>query len=515
MGTIKQQRNVRLLPFLPYGICSKYATALTGKTNPYAHKLHWTQSDDDVLSAADVQKREAQNRARNLHNAGLVKDVTKPCGTPVKDRIFRQLTKAGVACLLDLPDVDLLDNSDSQDDDGIIKGTHYRSQSSSAIDMRDDLYDLATNPDQNAQALFQSYLLDSVKNGHATPFAAGLKYADSLKVSTSNLSQNQLYNIWRLSHIQAMFLLNGHLTYLDRRPYNTGFAIGNITDNDSYLAYIAKNGNTLPAYVYRTLNDWYAQNPGYFQITQQEPDDSDDAREQWRTTPTFYAASELPETEYAHPKRDNIRGSQQRMYHTHLGLAVGKNVNYAVYHTKPGSFKWVPKIEEKSKKEIEAAVHMMKTSCPDFRAKDRTDFALLFCPTHHQFLRIFAKTIQHHKDHKPPYCPADKPYTSIHVIPVNDTGTFMLWGLLGYSPDTLSHTIYKSLIAKDDDFDYATHPLYPLTYQGKRVFPAYTMDIAQINRALLDHLDGLDFYICCFPEQAPWLQKLFPGKQFL
>ena len=200
MGAIKQQRNVQIFRFLPYGICSKYATALTGKTNPYSHKLHWTQSDDDVLSAADVQKREAQNRARNLHNAGLVKDVTKPCGTPVKDRIFRQLTKAGVTCLLDLPDVDLLDNSDSQDDtgiyDGIIKGTHYRSQSSAAIDMRDDLYDLATNPDQNAQALFQSYLLDSVKNGCATPFSAGLKYADSLKVSTSNLSQNQLYNIW-------------------------------------------------------------------------------------------------------------------------------------------------------------------------------------------------------------------------------------------------------------------------------------------------------------------------------
>ena len=194
MRVIKQQQNVRLLPFLPYGICSKYATALTGKTNPYAHKLHWTQSDDDVLSAADVQKREAQNRARNLHNTGLAKDVSKPCGTPVKDRIFRQLTKAGVTCLLDLPDAELINIGEEQEStevyDGEIKGTHYRSQSTAAIDMRDDLYDLATNPDQNAQALFQSYLLDSVKNGHATPFAAGLKYADSLKVSTSNLSQN-------------------------------------------------------------------------------------------------------------------------------------------------------------------------------------------------------------------------------------------------------------------------------------------------------------------------------------
>ena len=510
-----KKRNVQFFRFLPYGLCSKNATILTGRSNPYSHNLLLGEDPNETIKDSEKYRKNATERALRLCENGLVKDCTRACGSPAKDRGFRKLTKDGLAALIDIPDIEMGNIEDDGDCDGIIKGTPCRSQSTTAIDMRDDLYDLATNPDPNAQALFQSLLLNSVQSGCATPFAAGLKNADSLKISTSNLSQNQLYNIWRLSHIQAMFLLNGHLTYLDRRPYDTGFAIGNITDDDSYNAHVAKNGNTLPAYVYRTLNDWYSQNPGFYQIAQQESDDSNEAKEQWRTTPAFYATSELPNFKSTSQENDRTHGSQQRIYHTHLGLAVGKNVNYAVYHTKPGSFKWIVKIEEKAKMEIEEAVRCMKTSCPDFKAKDRTDFALLFCPTRHQFLQIFAKPIQRHKEKKAPYCPAEKPYTSVHVIPINDTGTFLLWSLLGYSPDLLTRTIYRSLIKLDDNFGYATHPLYPLTYKGKRVFPAYTMDIKKINQALVDHLNGLDFYICCFPEQVSWYRLLFPGKTFL
>jgi hypothetical protein len=71
------------------------------------------------------------------------------------------------------------------------------------------------------------------------------------------------------------------------------------------------------------------------------------------------------------------------------------------------------------------------------------------------------------------------------------------------------------LVATDPGFSYTTNRFYPLTYNGKRVFSGYTMDIAKINHVLEDHLDGFDFYICCFPEQASWYQKLFPGKTIL
>lgn len=55
-----------------------------------------------------------------------------------------------------------------------------------------------------------------------------------------------------------------------------------------------------------------------------------------------------------------------------------------------------------------------------------------------------------------------------------------------------------------------------LTGQGlKRVFAGYVMDIAKINKALEDYLNGEKFYLACFPDQARWYKHLFPGISIL
>ncbi len=81
----------------------------------------------------------------------------------------------------------------------------------------------------------------------------------------------------------------------------------------------------------------------------------------------------------------------------------------------------------------------------------------------------------------------------MHAIPVNDSGTFLLWCLLEFSPMETEEVLRNSLMDRSDDFHFQSNNIYPLTYKGKRVFLGYTMDIAKINRALEDHLDGANF----------------------
>lgn len=157
----------------------------------------------------------------------------------------------------------------------------------------------------------------------------------------------------------------------------------------------------------------------------------------------------------------------------------------------------------------------MKTQCPDMNCRDTVDSALFFCSSHHQFKALFQRTKNKHIRHKKQKYATDEPYTSMHCIPVNDSGTFLLDCLLEYSPVETEQLIHDSLVAMNIGFTYAANRHYPLTYNGKRVFSGYTMDISKINHAIEDDMDGHDFYICCFPDQAPWYRMLFPNKTIL
>ena len=83
------------------------------------------------------------------------------------------------------------------------------------------------------------------------------------------------------------------------------------------------------------------------------------------------------------------------------------------------------------------------------------------------------------------------------------------------APSETEARISNSLIGMDIGFQYSVNYYYPLTYKGKRVFLGYTMNISKINHVLEDYLDGANFYIACFPEQAKWYKLLFPTLTIL
>lgn len=520
MSEFKIRRKIRFLPLFPYGYCSKQAASIEGRNNPYAGLLLLRDDQNETTAQCLQHRRNALDRARYLCTKKYAKDANITCGKPPIPRSFRHITKLGLTVLIEAPDEAAGDDAEDTDEtstiNGKIKEDYFRSGAMSSTELRDLLHEYAISDEPGDQQTFRDLLLDAVMAGRVTPLSYAIDKVQDVKTSTTKYSQNQMLNTWRLSNIQAMFLANDHLTYLDRRQFDTGFAIDGITDDESFEEYTKKHGLTIPALTYYALTNWYRDNPDFYQITQQIPDPGELAKEDWLNTPAFYATRELPNYSEQTPMTvEGSKGTKKTINAIYVGLATGVSVNYICYYAKPGEFKWMQKRERAAKEEITQAVHQMKTLCPEMRCSDKVDFALHFCSTMRQFEELFEPTKKKHvKNKKLKYTTSD-PYIGMFAVPVNDSGTFLLWLLLEYSPMEVEQKIRRGLIATDESFAYSTNRIYPLTYKGKRVFSGYTMDIEKINHVLEDYLDGHDFYICCFPEQAPWYEKLFPGKVIL
>lgn len=513
MAGDKFEQKMRFLPFFPYGLCSRLATAIVGKENPYAGLFLLGDDPEQTISACKQCHENAVARAKYLCEKGYVKDIKRACGTPSISRSYRQLTKSGLATFTEVPDHSLCGKDITNDDDGKIKGSHFRSSSLASTELREQLFGYAGATNESDQESFSDLLFNSVIEGEATPFTYGIDLVPDTHIGTTKYSQNQLYSIWRLSHVNAMFRSNDYLTSLDRRPYDTQFLFDGIDSPESYQRYVKNHGRTPASLTYYALSKWYAENPGFYKITQRYPDESEETKQAWLHTPVFYATRELPNFN----DRENIpaMGSQKKINSIFIGLAMGKKANYLCYHGRSGKVKWLQKREARAKQEMTRVIHHMKMLNPEMANQETVDFALYFCSSHHQFLALFDRTIEQHKKGLSKSFLMDKPFVSIHAIPVNDCGTVLLWCLMEMSPMEIETRISNSLIDMDVGFQYRVDYYYPLTYQGKRVFLGYTMDISKINHALEDYLGGSNFFIVCFPEQAKWYKLLFPTLTIL
>ncbi len=518
----KIEQKIRILPFFPFGYCSHLATTLIGRDNPYAKRLTLGADPDKTLGANENYKRRHLDRMTYLIKKGLVKDRTWKCGTPSTGRTFRVLTKAGLVAATEAPDEALAKTEEETDEreenNGNIKDGNFRRTSQGATTLRELLDAYASDPCEKSQQMFDEILLEAVMDGLTTPLTQALPVVPFAKISTRKYSPNQIYNIWRTSHRMAMFRVNDHLTYLDRRPYDTGFAIDGIHDEGSYNAYVEKCGHTMASLTYYALTRWYAANPGCYQINQQDPDMSNEARAAWLSAPAYYMSTELPLLERQDTDNNSsaLYGSKQRLNAIFTGLATGQKQNYICYHGHPGEFKWNKVRERQTKEAVEQCVHEMKTRNPELPLNDAVNYGLYFCSSYHQFLALFERTKERHRKKlaKGNYL-TNEPFISLHAIPVNDSGCFLLWFLMQLSPGETERKICNQLVMQDPNFQHQTNRCYPLTYKGNRVFPGYTMDVAKINEVLEDYLDGQTFLLACFPDQAKWYKHLFPGITIL
>lgn len=519
MRGIKYSRKVQFFPYLPYGICSKLATTISGQDNPYCSEILMGDNADALLNLCVKHKNNATLRAKTACAQGYVVEKFYVCKDTTKPLCFRVLTGKGLTAFLEAvpgavaADLEDEDGEKEGSHDGNIKETTHNELSKRAAERRNELHEYANSSVPTHQEIFRELLLQSVMEESCTPLTSGLALAEKVRINKAKYSLQQTYNIWRMSHINAMFMANDHLTYLDRRPYNTGFAIDGIVDEHSYESYIQKHGITMAAFTYRALNDWYNTNPDFYHIKQTEPTPEEEAYDEWLATPAFYSTKELPN--FNDRQIAVIKGSQQKLNHTAVGLATGRHINYLCYHAKPGPFKWIIPRENRMKEEAQRSVRIMKTQNPQLPYNDRVDYALYFCSSHHQFLALFDKTKQKFQKGKETKHIMAEPFAGVYAIPVNDCGTFLLWCLLEESPLRINQSICNNLVRRGIGFEHRVDITFPLTYNGKRVFAGYSMDICSIHRALEEYLAGNEFYICCFSEQAKWYSLLFPGIKIL
>ena len=508
--------KVRLFNYLPFGFCSKHASIIAGKSNEYAAHLYLDEDPEAFLEFYENYKKGIRDKALYLVDKGFVKEVKRSCGTPSQLRTFRILTQKGLSILTDAPDeittesASLQQKNSRNETDG-----HFRSNSQSAVDRRKTLLELALSHDLGDQQDFENLLSEAVVSGDVTPLTEGIALTSNTIISMNKYSSNQRYRIWCLSHIITMFASYGYLTCLDKRPYDTQFAIDGIKDDFSLQNYIEKNGCTVPAMIFYALNKWY-KNPGFYQITQQHPDESLDAKEAWLATPAFYSADELPmcaDAQHASSKED-ILGSQQRFFSSYLGLAVGEKVNYAVFHANPGKFNWYAGREERARQELEKAIARMKTQNPEISCPDNVNFALYFCTSYHQFLAFFAETKKKQKPHSIKHKVNDT-YLRMFIIPTNDSGAALLHCLLAFGADKTESEICNALVNATSRFTHCNWRCFSLYHDGDIVFCGHTMNVRKINEALQLYIQGHRFKICCFPEQIAWYKHLFPEAQFI
>ena len=341
------ERKLRFLPLLPYGYCSEKATNIDGMRNPYAGLLILGNDPDEVIAQCKQYRQRTLYRSRDLVQKGYVRDCAIACGTPSVDRSFRALTAAGLAALVEVPDEATVDdNNDTSRMMGSTKGSHFRSTSWATHELQESLYWYGCSEFETDQQEFVDLVSESVMAARVTPLTSAIGLAEDVNINISKYSQHQRLNIWRLSHVQAMFQANQHLTYMDRRPYDTGFAIDGIVDEETFGAYLAKHGITPAAFTRYALASWYRHNPGYYRFAQQYPVSTEEAQRGSLSTPAFYASLELP---YARKDSaillNGAKGNRQVVNAIHIGLATGRKLNYACYHSFPGEFKWLPRRE--------------------------------------------------------------------------------------------------------------------------------------------------------------------------
>lgn len=512
MAKSKIDAKLRFLPMMPYGLCSFPAASIQGKNNKTATTLALGNDPETTLENCLRERNSFTTRNKYLCDIGMVRDRKYICGYPKTEYQFRVITRDGLAVL-----TDSIPPKKKTDKDGTIKGKNIRDCSPDAEHLRELFASYAGSDNPDEQQIFNSLLFESVSEGKVTPLSAAVELVPECRINTTKYSPWQIYNIWRQSNILSMFRVNDFLTYFDRRPFDTGFSIDGITDEQSYNYYIETYGVTPAALCYKALTTWYQSNPSFYRFLQRTPTPGNQAKEQWLNTPVYYQTKELPVFNAAENIAENNgkKGNKRMSFTICVGLALGRYCNYVCYHAKPGLFKWIKLREERTRQLAEDTIHDMKTQNPEIKNTDAVRFALFFCTSIHQFLAIFQRTIERHKRKLSTSYLTDAPYTSIHIIPVNDSGCFSLYCLLQYSPQEAEDAIRNNLLKSNREISYSANPLFPLTFKGERVFLGHTMDIGKINRALTEHLDGNDFVIACFPEQVPWYQKLFPGKTFL
>ena len=526
----KTPKNVRFSYFLPYGMISRellsLATSIAPESViPYSLTI---PMQDRISRCASMGASNSQGRTR-MRLGGFLGEDTKRFGSGPNDKFsYFALTHSGLFQVTGTPDAvkKLIRSDDQYEDDWMVsssandsnkKGVLYRTRRDLQA-LVNFLYDCRishNHDDPEMQDAYNTLFWDAVKNGDLTILSHYMNLAKLVNVSYSQKNGWQEYQQWRLTNINAMFRLNGFLCHLDRRPIETKWAFtgseGEINPNDLF----AKRAFNIPAFTQYALTDFYRNNPDAYSFDRPLASLSAE-RDKWLSTPAFYGIGELPGMKPDFRETGFIATGQQNIIrHTCVGVGIGTQRNYIIYHTKPKKELWRNGIEKTTATAVQSLIDQYSLKNPVVGAGRNIKNALIFYHTKNQFRALFNDILSNDPKDKI-YSNYGYPYSTVNLISFDGAGIQQLRALMLSNPvDYISAIIYSVLQSNPAEFQRTNDPIYPLSYRGKPVFFAHDMEFFRLRTALRDYVSGRRFYVSCYPNQAVTLNGIMPEAEFL
>lgn len=528
-------RKVLFSYFLPYGFLGRNALVACAKLHPNSFVDYSVNHPVSQLAhACDSSRNSVLIRVTAMEKGGYLTDGSRKFSTsPIDKFSYHRITPSSLYLLSGTPNIEDEPNfSDLYDENYNRRKKEKRSYrpSKEIRQIYQYLYDYATDAAHSEQeeAEHKSLFYDSVCAWDVTPLAVGTEKAPSVHIALSDLNNLQHYRCWRTANINTMFRLAGFLCHLDRRPIDAGWTFNGLCTNQRYHKQLETNELDVMSFTRYALERWYEEHPDSYLF--QNPGRSlSEHWEEWIHTPVFYGRNEIPGIKPYVFEEDNVQATGQNniLRHTCMGIAIGKECNYLVYHTKPKKELWMRGVEKASAIAIQNLIDDYALNNSVFGAGRIIQNAIIFCDTRYQFEALFQEILtgkqsrkttddtKSKKDGKRGVDSFGYPYSSMHIICLNGSGVQQLRALMYTTPHEYVMMETNQLCARNPEFMKTNDWIYPLAYNNKPVFLSHDMDYFRIKKALKDWQSGQRFYISCYPEQVKYMSILFPGAEFL
>lgn len=519
-------RKVLFSYFLPYGFLSRNALDLALRINPMVAASY---SGDSPQIQELVRICDSTHNANNERATDLIKN-----GYLTQNRKFHNCYSWSkfTSCYMTRPSFYLLTGTpdpateqkriafaqtEETANNRIKKEMSYY-PNKKLLELNQLLYDLQNTVEQTPENIdaYNATFSNSVSTWEITPLANSMKLAEQISMTPQNMNAYQQYRAWRIANAMTLFRVNGFLTYLDRRPIDTGWTIAGINSEEDYEQRKKDGQLDIPAFTFHALRKWYGEHPDSFSFTNPDLSLSQNL-EMWKSTPTLYATYEIPgfANHYFDDFRCEFSGQNNILRHTFIGVGIGTKNNYIIYHTKSQKAEWITSIEKTTAAAVQHSLDSYSPENPIPGAGRTLDHAIMLCCGLLQFASLFSgASLDASPKEKMKAKMYGYPYKTLSLVPINGSGSVQLGALMRSTPDEINE-IQKKRLLRESGFLDAKDSMYHLGFNGKRVFLAYNMEYYRLLQALQDYQNHMKFYVACFPDQVKYIQKIMPDVEFI
>lgn len=516
---------VRFSYFLPFGFTSPSAAILGIKMPDNAHLAYSPTIPMDARLAEYERAYEAARRQLNfMTNGGYIRVINRKFGSSDSAQVRACcLSRSGLFLLTGTPDkAEERKRADFCRTKVSNRSVNYRSNSIDDVATRNYLFSIYSKDDPTDLELqvADDLLAKNIKAGSMSIMACAIALASSTSCSPTLMNNRQFYRCWRISNINALFMVNGFPTSLDRRPMTVSHT--RIKDLDI--------PTDIPKLVQATLSSWYDSNPESYSFLSPDLSLHEVDPMQWNATPSFYHTAELPGLRISDAESAiALTGAANAVRHIFDGVAVGKSEAYIVHHTRPNYTPWIEETERKTTALVEACLRLNYPGYNE-RSKQNIDHAIIVCDTIHQFVALFRNAASKMPKRWRKERRVGAPYETVSIVPINASGAMQMRILLLGSPLEFEAMIIHSFTSQNSlvnpcHFKATTDPLFQLELtrektdkSGTETIPvllAHTMDFQRLFYAWEEYEKGTRFVVGCYPGQVKYIRKLMPDIEFI